>query len=372
MEPEARQKPIRYYEIDLLRFLAALAVVLYHFTYRGFHADHLSPVEYPRLGAFFKYGHLGVELFFIISGYVVLLSAQGKTVSQFFISRVTRLYPAYWVACTLTFGVVWLLGPAPQEAGWSPILAASARDYLPNMLMLNSFMGYKEVDGVYWTLAVELLFYFWIAVAIAFGWLRHLPLVLAIWLGYAAIAGTGYGKGIFMLVLFPRFAPFFIAGMVFYLLQTRQGRRWQLYALLAAAFALSMRSGKTVALEYSTLFQDSFSVPVVCGTIAGFFGLFLLIAYRKFQLPGRAWLAWAGALTYPIYLLHHNVGYVALQRLGPSTNKYVLLVGLLLAVGALAYGLHTLVERRYSKPLGHYLQRLLARLGQPQAVEAKA
>jgi peptidoglycan/LPS O-acetylase OafA/YrhL len=71
-------------------------------------------------------------------------------------------------------------------------------------------------------------------------------------------------------------------------------------------------------------------------------------------------------------LLHHNVGYVALQRLGPSTNKYVLLVGLLLAVGALAYGLHTLVERRYSKPLGHYLQRLLARLGQPQAVEAKA
>lgn len=361
MEPEVRQKPIRYYGIDLLRFLAALAVVLYHFTYRGFHADHLSPVEYPRLGSFFKYGYLGVELFFIISGYVVLMSAQGKTVNQFFISRVTRLYPAYWVACTLTFLVVWLLGPRPQAAGWSPILAAPGQAYLPNMLMLNDFMGYPHVDGVYWTLTIELLFYFWIAVAIAFGWLRHLPLVLAVWLGYAALAGTGYGKGIFMIVLFPRFAPFFSAGMVFYLLQTNQGRRWQLYALLAGAFALSMRSGKTVAMEYATLFQDAFSVPLVCGVIALFFVLFLLLTHRKFQLPHRAWLAWAGALTYPIYLLHHNMGYIVLQRLGSSVNKHVLLAGMLLVLGGLAYGLHTIVERRYSRPLGQRLQQLLAR-----------
>lgn len=361
MEPEVRKKPVRYYEIDLLRFLAALVVVLYHFTYRGFHANQLSPVDYPGLEAFFKYGYLGVELFFIISGYVVLMSAQGKTLSQFFISRVTRLYPAYWVACTLTFVVVWLLGPHPQAAGWSPILATSGSAYIPNMLMLNSFVGYKDVDGVYWTLAIELLFYFWIAVAIAFGWLKNLPLVLAIWLGYAAFAGTGYDKGVFMVVLFPRFAPFFIAGMVFYLLQTKQERRWKLYALLAGAFALSMRSGKTVALEYGTLFQDSFSVPIVCGTIAVFFLLFLLIAHRKIQLPGMAWLAWAGALTYPIYLLHHNIGYVALQRLGGSTNKYVLLIGMLLTVFGLAYVLHVFVERRYSKPLGQALQRLLAR-----------
>lgn len=361
MEPEIHRKPVRYYEIDLLRFLAALVVVLYHFTYRGFHADHLSPVEYPHLGAVFKYGYLGVELFFIISGYVVLLSAQGKTVSQFFVSRAMRLYPAYWVACTLTFGVMWLLGPGPQAAGWSQLLVARGVDYLPNMLMLNHFMGYAYVDGVYWTLSIELLFYFWVAVAIAFGWLRHLPLVLAIWLGYAAFAGTGYGQGIFMIVLFPRYAPFFIAGMVFYLLQTGQERRWQLYALLAGAFGLGMRSSKTIALESGTFFHDSFSVLVACSLTALFFLLFLLIAHRKLQLPGTAGLAWAGALTYPVYLLHHNLGYVALQRLGGSLNKYVLLAGLLLATLGLAYGLHVLVERRYGKLFGQYLQRLLAR-----------
>lgn len=359
MEPEIRQKPVRYYEIDLLRFLAALAVVLYHFTYRGFHAGHLSPVEYPRLGAFFKYGYLGVELFFIISGYVVLLSAQGKTVGQFFVSRAMRLYPAYWVACTLAFLVVRLLGPA--VAGGSPLFDVPARTYLVNLTMLQSFVGYGSVDGVYWTLTIELLFYFWVAVAIAFGWLRHLPLVLASWLGYAALAGTGYGQGVFNEVLFPRYAPFFIAGMVFYLLQTGQERRGQLYALLAGAFALSLRSGKTLALEMTTFLHEPSSVPITCGIIALFFGLFLLIAHRWLRLAGAAWLAWAGALTYPIYLLHHNMGYVALQRLGGSTNKYGLLASLLLGTGGLAYALHVLVERRFSKPFGLRLQRLLAR-----------
>jgi peptidoglycan/LPS O-acetylase OafA/YrhL len=103
MEPEERTQPSRYHEIDLLRFVAAMAVVFYHFAYRGYHADYLSPLDYPALGQVCKYGYLGVELFFLISGYVILHSAQGKTLGQFFVSRVRRLYPAYWVACTLCF-----------------------------------------------------------------------------------------------------------------------------------------------------------------------------------------------------------------------------------------------------------------------------
>ncbi|RZJ93005.1 MAG: acyltransferase, partial [Hymenobacter sp.] len=111
MEPAEHYKSTRYYEIDLLRFVAAAAVVLYHFAYRGYHADHLSPVDYPVLGQVCKYGYLGVELFFLISGYVILHSAQGKSLGQFFVSRVQRLYPAYWVACTLCFVVVRLFRP---------------------------------------------------------------------------------------------------------------------------------------------------------------------------------------------------------------------------------------------------------------------
>jgi peptidoglycan/LPS O-acetylase OafA/YrhL len=58
-------KKERFYEIDLLRFLAALSVMLYHYTFRGFAADDMSPLEFPYLAHVFKYGSLGVDLFFI-------------------------------------------------------------------------------------------------------------------------------------------------------------------------------------------------------------------------------------------------------------------------------------------------------------------
>ena len=92
-----------------------------------------------------------------------------------------------------------------------------------------------------------------------------------------------------------------------------------------------------------------------------FFVFFLLIIYRKIKLGKADWLSWAGALTYPIYLLHHNMGYVVFQRLGNKVSNYVLLIGLLATVVLLAYLLHVAVERRYSKALGQKLQRLIAR-----------
>jgi peptidoglycan/LPS O-acetylase OafA/YrhL len=82
MEPPEPHAPARQHAIDLLRCGAALAVVGYHVTYRGYHAEHASPVEYAGLGQVFKYGYLGVELFLLISGYVVLMSAQGDTAGQ--------------------------------------------------------------------------------------------------------------------------------------------------------------------------------------------------------------------------------------------------------------------------------------------------
>ncbi|RYY15478.1 MAG: acyltransferase, partial [Cytophagaceae bacterium] len=265
MEPELRQPPIRYGEIDLLRFVAALSVVLFHFTFRGFHADHLSPVAYPALGAVFKYGYLGVNLFFIISGYVVLLSAQGKTLGQFFTSRVMRLYPAYWVACTFTFVMARLFGPAAGSVGWSPILDAPVRRYLFNMTMLQRFFGVDNLDGVYWTLSIELVFYFLVALLISCRWFKQLTLVLAGWLAYCAFMGPVDNGSPFAFLLFPRVAPFFIAGMAFYLLQTSQAARWQLYGLLLTAYLLALRAARAEFFVVGPMYQQPFSLVVILG-----------------------------------------------------------------------------------------------------------
>ena len=361
MEPEVRHKPVRYYEIDLLRFIAAISVVLYHFTFRGYYADDLSPVYYGELGEIFKYGYLGVELFFIISGYVVLMSSQGKTLAQFFTSRVMRLYPAFWVACTLTFIVVRLFGPAVHAPGWSPMLDAPLRGYVFSMTMLHGFFGVADIDGVYWTLTVELSFYFLIALLISFNWMRHLTVVLALWLAYCALVGPASPTTPFSILLFPGFAPFFVAGMVFYMLQTKQAPRWQLYILLGVSYLLSLRTVGTGLPGTIDVFHHAFSLPIVLGLITVFYLVFLGIVLRWLRLGQSKWLAWAGTLTYPIYLLHHNMGYIVFQRVGNSINRYVLLGAMLVAVLVLAYLLHVLVERRYANRFGQWLRGQLAR-----------
>ena len=90
----------RMHEIDVLRFIAAFIVMIYHYTFVFFNANHLSPIKYTLLEPFTKYGFLGVQIFFIISGYVVMMSAHGKSLKQFIFSRAIRLYPAFWIACT--------------------------------------------------------------------------------------------------------------------------------------------------------------------------------------------------------------------------------------------------------------------------------
>lgn len=355
MEPEVRRKPIRYYEIDLLRFIAALAVVLYHFTFAGYYYHGLSPVQYPELERVFKYGFLGVELFFIISGYVVLMSAQGKTLGQFFTSRIMRLYPAYWVACTICFIVVRLFAPAVNQ----PVLDASPGHYVLNMTMLQTFFGIPNLDGVYWTLAYEIIFYFIISMLISFQWLKHLVLVLTAWLCYCLIASIALNTGPFSFLFFPQYAPYFIAGMVLFLIQNKQGVRWKLYSLLLISYGLSIHSCLERTSISAAYYQYPFSRLVSVLIVTCFFGIFLLIINHKIHLKQAKWLTWAGALTYPIYLCHHNIGYVTLQRLGGTVDKYLLLTGMLICVFILAFLIHILIEQRFSKLLGEKVKALL-------------
>ena len=135
----------RFYEIDLLRFLAALAVVLYHYTFRGFAEGGYSPVEYPVLGEIFKYGLYGVQLFFIISGFVILMTATKRDAASFVISRITRLYPAFWVCVSLTAAVVLWKGGELFQVGLV--------QYLFNLSMISGFAGVEWSTGFtgrYW------------------------------------------------------------------------------------------------------------------------------------------------------------------------------------------------------------------------------
>ena len=368
MEPEPHKVPIRFYEIDLLRFLAALSVVIYHYTYPGHAQGNYSPIAFPEIGKVTKYGYLGVELFFIVSGYVVLLSAQGKTVRQFFLSRITRLYPAFWVACTLTFVIKLLCGPGPSDVAMSPYLHASLGQYAYNMTMLQEFFHVFNVDGAYWSLTIEITFYFIISLLIGYGLIKHIDWFIIVWLAFTALPARFHAGSAFDSLLFPQYAPYFSAGMLFYLLQAPQGRTVRRYVLLFFAYTLAMRACRGQVVEMSAFFQDDFSWKVACLITTSFFLVISLITFRKIDLSKIAWLAWLGALTYPLYLIHSDIVFIAFHRLNYLGNKYALVAATIAAMLTAAYFIHVLVEKRFSKVLGTSANLLLDKLGQkPEA-----
>ena len=145
----------RVTEIDLLRIIAALAVVFFHYTFRGYAAGDLSIMPYPLLAPIAKYGYYGVDLFFMLSGFVILMTASNGSITKFVASRIARLFPAFWICCTITFVAILLIG--------GKHFSASLSQYLINMTMLNGFFDVPSIDGVYWTLFVEIKFYFLVA-----------------------------------------------------------------------------------------------------------------------------------------------------------------------------------------------------------------
>ncbi|GAB3719497.1 acyltransferase family protein [Spirosoma lituiforme] len=367
MESTLPKRPLRVYTIDLLRFVAAFSVVLYHYTFRGYYADNLSPVAYPALESVCKYGYLGVNLFFMISGYVILMSAYKKSLRQFFVSRITRLYPAYWVACTLTFLIVWFFAPAKNSADWSYYYNVSIPRYVVNLTMLQSFVGAANVDGVYWTLGVELSFYFLISLLIFYKLFDYLMPTLVGWLAITVVIGPASTSHLIVL-LFPKYSPFFMAGMLFYLLHTQYTTPWKLYTLLGISFLLAARSIIYESGEYSQHFRQDFSPLVGLALLLSFYVVFWLIARGRLTLASYTWLATAGALTYPLYLLHHNIGFILLYRLGGSLNRYLLLV---LLIGFMLFGaylIHALVEKRLSQTLGQQLGKRFNAIGRVKHV----
>ena len=95
MNQERKTRSGRILALDSMRGLAALSVALFHYTYGFNHGD----TNYV-----FHKGFLGVQFFFILSGFVIFMTVNKKpNLRSFVVGRFTRLYPAYWLSVVLTF-----------------------------------------------------------------------------------------------------------------------------------------------------------------------------------------------------------------------------------------------------------------------------
>jgi peptidoglycan/LPS O-acetylase OafA/YrhL len=338
----------RLHEIDLLRICAALSVMTYHYLFSAY-AGGLSGLPFPHADVVARYGYLGVDLFFTISGFVVLLSAWDRTPRSFVISRAVRLYPAYWIAVTLTAAV-----SVAFSKGRFPV---SLPQYLANLTMFNSLPNIQNVDVVYWTLWAEVRFYALILVLTLIGITRRrVTIFLWAWLAATLVFQAGLLPHATDLVLNTQFSHYFIAGMALCLIH-RYGATPQSLAIIAIALGNAIYRGIGFADRVGLRYHTELDRTAVVTIIVAIFAVMLAIALRLTHRFGRPWFAVLGALTYPLYLVHAHVGFIIFERLGDQVNHVLLVAATMLLMVGTAAALHYGME----KPLAPRLKRLLDR-----------
>ena len=357
-----KNQPItRLREVDLLRFIAAAAVMLFHYTARlnpAWGADVTPASVFPQLSQFTRYGFLGVELFFLISGFVILMTAWGRKVGEFTIARFTRLFPAYVFAVIFTTIIVTAFSRIGNDPGPLQILT--------NMTLLQEPLGIASVDGVYWSLLVELKFYFLMACLVAFGvTYRRVVSFMGLWLiatvALQAAATQGQNIAFLDFFLFPRWSPYFIAGMAFYLIH-KFGSNLVLWIMVFVTWIITL---STVAKEAAGA-ERIVGVPVNPVTMyAGITAIYLVMALVA--VGGLRWMSWRrlttlGILTYPLYLLHEWIGWVIIDRLHADFTPWQTLGITVASMIALAWLVAHFIEAPLSKTVRNALNRSLQQM----------
>lgn len=356
-------RPSRMTLVDGLRAIAALVVILPHTA--GLWAAGTSPGWIDRGMTWVSgYGTVGVDVFFVLSGFVIAYSLRSAVVTpryfgNFLLRRSIRLDPPYWTAI-LAF-LAYLAVQSALSHGTAPTVSVSGPKLLAHLFYVQDLLGYGDLNVVFWTLCIEVQFYL----------VFCLLLMLLRWNGPGAGGRSALVMGLFLAIYAgslawplglihgerwgPWFLPFWhkflIGALVWW---TVAGRlRWPALAACLAALAVVAgvrpNPGTFVALGTATL--------LAVGGWRG--GLHSWLNAR--------WLLFLGSISYCIYLIHVPVAGVLLglqTRIGP--NSQAVAVGLFILTVLTSIGLATLMHLFIEVPSMRLSQRLKRRQDTPR------
>lgn len=300
-------KQNRLLPLDGLRGLAIALVV-------GFHAYSRWPEIYPYGAAYkeilpFKLGGLGVQLFFLISGFVILMTLEKcSTMRVFLVRRWLRLFPAMLICSALVFVTAPLF---PERPFGAPV----AKNLVSGLLFIDPFWldrmfggTWGEIEGALWSLDVEVIFY--LIFGGAFFLAGRTVAIAAIGaLGAAAIAlklvfvgmGWPFGASVLNALGFRHFG-WFAAGALLYLFR-QTGRPAYLGWFVAACLMETVQMDSWGYLAGAPLVAVLFAAAALSDRVGA------LVANRV--------LLFLGFVSYPLYLLHENAMVAMTVKLGP-------------------------------------------------------
>ena len=329
-----------FYEIDLFRFLGAFMVMFAHYTARGAET-YYSDVAFPEIAWITKYGIIALDLFFMISGFVILITVHKRSAFDYMVSRFSRIYPLYWFCLTFTVLAILLLSDGRFDFTWEQVAL--------NYTLFQTYLGSSHLDGVYWTLLVELKFYFWIWMLMLTNQIHHVQRFMYFWGAISLVYLWVYPSGVLYELFVPEWSGHFLTGAAFFLAFTR-GWRPSTLGLLALAFTVVMSN------VYQRSNHDTELIVSVCAMLL-YYGFFVgaITGYWDRFVGTWKWTAALGGVTFPLYLTHQYLGYMLFNLTQDVLNRWVALLVIMIIASAIA----TLIHFYYEVPSLNWTRKVM-------------
>lgn len=342
----AVHEPKRFENIDALRAIFIIMVLLFHYLLRWeppLHVKSSTQLDYV-YSPLFEFGAFGVQFFFIISGLVIAMTVERcHSVKEFLFKRFSRIYPAFIVSVLFTFALANFTGHDKFDL----------KDIISNLVFLPSlFPGHPDfryIDGVYWSLAVEIKFYTFIAIF-------FLILKRNYWLGLVGLAifvsladVTGWVKyGILDRIFLVKYLSFLLFGMFLYAIHFDRNIK-KAVMLLVPAVGLYL-----LQMQHFMLYGGNWIGPALFLSVGS-----VLVGYIAILAPSVRFapLLYIGRISYSLYLLHEIFGVILIAWLKSLGAPDFIAVASALAG---AFGLASLSFHYIEQPSQRWLRQLPA------------
>jgi len=335
--------------LDILRLFAAMMVMCYHFVFIDWIVVGILPVEMqasaPEWGENLHFGWIGVEVFFVISGFVIANAANGAySATRFLQGRVLRLAPASWIAATITF------------ISYAALQTESIRLLVVGYIQTLLFWPLNAIDAVWWTLGIEIDFYLLVyflikknltqyfeRIMIFIGSMSALFWIAALTMQWLLAGREGYFELFRSLViraqgnrelqlLLVQHGCLFALGVILWKTYSSglDKKRFLFLSLMVAASLLEIWGQNGIIIRTTNLSISPLPAIAVWIAFMAFFVISLVYndVIKKILGSGTSITRFMGIATYPLYLVHQAIGRFVMVTFWPylKNNEICLLL----------------------------------------------
>lgn len=348
--------------LDSFRCIGILTVMVDHYTSTFTKTNtvkifpHIAQSLYPygdKYKTYFQNGGFGFKLFFIISGFVIYMTLnRSESFNEFLKKRFLRIFPLLLICSIITFSLPYILDANCKYLMFHrPLL-----NFFPSLTFTDLWVWNKVfnvhskadsieyIDNVYWTLGNEMKFYIYTSTAYFIFrnnffkmWLYFALSIMCIYICSKHFDSSRfffYMTNLFETTFFAKYVIYFTLGIFFYRIYEKLPVSRFEYTLILLCLTIStlnfMSNGERLALVFHCIL----------------FGAFIYKPTYLTLLTSKPML-FIGTISYPLYLIHQNIGVLSINYLADTLRPNcpeVLIIPVIILMILLAYLLHVYVE----------------------------